>query len=121
MKSGVSLTAINGNQETVLHTVAKLGHSEIVYPLLQNSSRGVKVDAEAVCHDGLTVLHYAAQEGHGDAVVVLLNAGADKAARDGKGRTARDHAVEEGPEDAKQALEQESQDQTTLQRAAAEG
>lgn len=119
MKSGVNLTATNNNQETALHLAAKHGHAEIVSTLLENSSRGSRVDAEAVGKDGLTALHYAAQQGHVQAVKVLLNLGADKEAKDSNGQTARDRAT--GNDDIRAALDLESDDQTTLHRAAAEG
>lgn len=43
--------------------------------------------------NGYTPLHLAAQRGDADLVKVLLQAGADKSARDAAGKTAADYAV----------------------------
>jgi uncharacterized protein len=53
-------------------------------------------DVRATQQDGVTPLHEAAHIGRVDLVQLLLEHGADPAARDGKGRTAADFAREGG-------------------------
>lgn len=121
MRAGVNLSTKNSNGETALHLAAKHGHAVIVSTLLQNSSRGVYVDMEAVSKDGSTALHYAAQGGYAKAVTVLLNHGADTKVEDNNGHSASDHATKSGYDDTQRALHTGSADQTTLHRAAVEG
>lgn len=119
MKSRVNLTTTNSNTETVIHLAAKHGHTQILSTLLKNSSRGVSVDVEAVSKDGLMPLHYAAQDRHGETVADLLNQGADAAAKDSNGGTARDSVVDNVHNGAQLALDVGSRNQTALHRAAA--
>lgn len=118
LASGANLAATNKDQETVLHLAAKRGFAPMVSILLQNSSRGVRADSEAVAKNRLTALHYAVAGGHLEAARVLINQGADRQAKNSEGKTACDLAQGKG---ALAELFWKSSDQTRLHRAVIEG
>ena len=100
-------------------TAARLGHEDIVQLLLDANPPLDVHDAAAVgrtralaelldadrdaahrtAAGGETALHLAAAFGHKDAVELLLDHGADPAARDAEGRTPADLAAAQGHED----------------------
>ena len=105
-------------------TAARLGHDDIVQLLLDANPPLDVHDAAAVgrtralaelldadrdapqrtAAGGETALHLAAACGRKDAVELLLDHGADPAARDGEGRTPADLAAAEGHEDVLRLL-----------------
>jgi ankyrin repeat protein len=105
-------------------TAARLGHDDIVQLLLDANPPLDVHDAAAVgrtralaelldadrdamrrtAADGETALHLAAAFGHQDAVELLLDHGADPAARDVEGRTPADLAAAQGHEDVARFL-----------------
>ena len=105
-------------------TAAQLGHDDIVQLLLDANPPLDVHDAAAVgrtralaelldadrnathrtAADGRTALHLAAACGRKDAVELLLDHGADSAARDGEGRTPADLAAARGHEDVLRLL-----------------
>lgn len=124
MKAGVNLTATNDKQETALHLAAKSGHVEVPSTLLENTSRGARVDADAIFGAGRTALHNVAQNGQMDAVKTLVENGADKGVKDENGQTAQDRATVNRYSDVAQALGQELDaidGRTALHRAAMQG
>lgn len=99
LASGANIAATNKDQETVLHVAAKHGFAPMLVTLLKNSSRGVRANSEAVNKDQRTALHCAVEGGHLAAARVLINQGADKEAKDSRGKTALDlrRGYNEGP------------------------
>jgi uncharacterized protein len=81
----------NTQHVTSLHAALAGPAPEIARSLIQAGA-----DVNAVQQDGVTPLHEAAHRGRGDLVQLLLDHGADAAARDGKGRDAADFAREQG-------------------------
>jgi hypothetical protein len=71
---------------TALHWAAKCGRPKDITALLK--APGIEINARTKA--GVTPLIYAASEGWDDCVQLLLAAGADRAAKTDKGRTARD-------------------------------
>ena len=71
---------------TALHWAAKCGRPKDIAALLK--APGIEINARTKA--GVTPLIYAASEGWDDCVQLLLAAGADRAAKTEKGRTARD-------------------------------
>lgn len=121
LASGANIAATNKDRETVLHLAAKRGSAQMLSALLQNSSRGVRADSEAVNNDQRTALHCAVQGGHLDAARVLINQGADKGARDSRGKTAIDLLQAYKEEPLKELLGSTWSSLQPLHRAVIEG
>ena len=81
---------------TALDYAADEGHADLVRALLAFAGEG---DAPPTGEALGPALRAAADEGHGDVVRVLLEAGADPAGTDARGRTALDYAAAEGHDD----------------------
>jgi len=78
LESGVSVTELNQEKETLLHCAALAGHAEISKLLLESGANvhaTVEMGLELSRWDA-TVLHYAAVGGNPDVVKLLLAAGA---------------------------------------------
>jgi len=79
LESGVNVTALNKENETLLHCAALAGHAEISKLLLE-SGANVHATVKMVLQRSpwsATVLHYAAVGGNPDVVKLLLAAGAE--------------------------------------------
>jgi len=79
LESGVNVTALNKENETLLHCAALAGHAEISKLLLE-SGANVHATVKRVLQPSpwpATVLHYAAVEGNPDVVKLLLAAGVE--------------------------------------------
>jgi hypothetical protein len=84
----------------LLHAIAETDHPEY---LAWGLARGL--DLEARTRHGHTPLHIAAALGHVSALRALLGAGADRAAKDPEGKTARDIATAENKPASVEALD----------------
>ncbi len=73
----------NDWSNTLLHTVAETGSSEILKSLLK--IKGIDINAADI--RGNTLLHLAAERGHTEVVKVLLERGANKNAKNKNGKT----------------------------------
>ena len=85
------LTAIDRNEEDLLHEAAKLGEIETVKFLIRNKNRLSVRDSQ-----GHTALHIAAKHGHWNVVSNLIANGAEIDEKDLKKKTALHHAAEFG-------------------------
>jgi len=85
--------------DNVIEAVKK-GYAPIVQAFLAKGGSASAVDAK-----GGTALHWAAARGIKDVVLMLLEAGADPAAGDSKGRTPAEIAMSKHPEIAAAILE----------------
>ena len=101
---------------TPLHDAARDGDIDKIQMLL--SSRADRPDPNATASNEeigeITALHLAAEADHLDTVTVLLQAGADRHARDGKARTPLNIAVARGHTGTIRALLEGTDDEPTI-------
>ena len=90
IERGANVCAVNNEKETALHKAAFHPIPEELFALMvQNGS-----DINARNFADETALHIAAAWGRLEAVRVLIASGADRSAKDGKGRTPLERAAE---------------------------
>jgi len=92
LEGGADATDTADNGFSALHYAAWRGHIEVARQLMARSRELVKQPGK---HDWYTPLHVAAVHGHAELAAALLEAGADPAARDRKGKTARELSTDD--------------------------
>ena len=92
LAAGAEVDAVDQGGYTPLLLAASNNHTEVIKQLL---AQGAMIDAQEKTQ-GYTPLIWAAHRGHRKAVELLLAHGADTTLPDFEGKTAADHAREEG-------------------------
>ncbi|NBC47395.1 MAG: hypothetical protein GVY22_05255 [Gammaproteobacteria bacterium] len=92
LAAGADVDAVDQGGYTALLLAASNNHTEVIERLL---AQGAMIDVKEQTQ-GYTPLIWAAHRGHRDAVEVLLAHGADTTLPDFEGKTAADHAREQG-------------------------
>jgi len=94
LEAGAHVDAVSAAGTQPIHDAALGGAAEVIRELAE---RGADVDARTR-DEGRTALHLAAAMGKAEAAAALLDLGADRTVRDGKGRTALEAAERAGHE-----------------------
>jgi ankyrin repeat protein len=92
LSAGAEVDAVDQGGYTALLLAASNNHGPVMEQLLD---QGAMIDAKEQTQ-GYTPLIWAAHRGHRDAVELLLERGADTTLPDFEGKTAADHAREQG-------------------------